>query len=103
MFFLTTLNSSPGKNIEPRCVGYFENLADAQAVLEKNLGDLAEDGYYNLAVIEEIGPGLYAAAKRERYWYCYHDLHKEGIFGGCGWRPSVAPHHFERTTNFAIG
>lgn len=43
-----------------RFVGFFAELETAKKVVEENLADLCECGYYQYAIIEEIEEGLYA-------------------------------------------
>lgn len=95
MFFLTTLSASPRNHVVPRCVGFFKKLEDARKVLEKNLGELDEAGHYNLAVIEEIGEGLYQMASRQRYWYGF-------LQSKNGWEVCQEPECYQRIRNFAL-
>lgn len=52
-----------------RVVGYFLKLEDAKQCIEQNLGDLYENGYYKYAVIEDVGPGLYASCESHPIFY----------------------------------
>ncbi len=49
-------------------VGFFTNLYEALDIIENNIFDLSEDGYYEYSVIMKINEGLYQTA-HEEYWY----------------------------------
>lgn len=46
-----------GENL--RIVGFFPNLDDAVRIVEDNVGDINENGYYKHATIEMVESGLY--------------------------------------------
>lgn len=52
----------------PRTVGFFRTFREAEKVIKYNLGDISEINYYNAAVIEKVGFGLYPMPKKET-WY----------------------------------
>jgi len=54
-----------------RAPGYFRKLDEAFDCISRNRGDIFEDGYYNYAVIEQIGQGLYPNI-REIQWFFYN-------------------------------
>lgn len=54
-----------------RAPGYFRKLDEAFDCISRNCGDMFEDGYYNYAVIEQIGQGLYPNI-REVQWFFYN-------------------------------
>jgi len=60
-----------------RAPGYFRKLDEAFECISKNRGDIFEDGYYNYAVIERIGPGLYPHIE-EIQWF-YYDRNDRSI------------------------
>lgn len=56
--------------LRDRAPGYFRKLDEAFECISKNRGDIFEDGYYNYAVIEKIGQGLYPQVQ-EIQWFFY--------------------------------
>lgn len=67
-------------------VGVFETQKDAEHIVLSNSGDIAENGYYHYAVIEEVGLGLYGLSGaqndvRKRMenikWYRWHKNEKQ--------------------------
>ena len=54
-----------------RAPGYFRKLEEAFECISRNRGDIFEDGYYNYAVIERIGQGLYPQVQ-EIQWFYYN-------------------------------
>lgn len=72
-FAVTTIrilpNEKDGLPFETRTVGLFDTRLEAQDVLEQDLGDLAEGGWYKYAVVEEVGHGLYPPPDLEWTWY----------------------------------
>lgn len=66
VFVLTTLFLNEiGRVSRSRTPGIYETLEDAKEAVTENHGDIAELGYYNHAVIEEMPFGLYPEAKSE--------------------------------------
>lgn len=66
MYFVTTVSEKHGN----RCVGYFTDKETAVEVVENNIGDIYEAGYYPYAVIENIPEGLYQY-DTEPLWFTY--------------------------------
>lgn len=67
-------------------VGIFETQKIAEEIILSNAGDIAEEGYYHYAVIEEVGLGLYGLSGdqeevRKRInnakWYRWHKKEKQ--------------------------
>lgn len=56
-----------------RCVGYFNDLIDAQICVEENYGDIYEEGYYPFCVIEAAEEGLYNIGGHGEWWYQWID------------------------------
>lgn len=52
-----------------RAPGYFRKLDEAFECISRNRGDIFEDGYYNYAVIERIGQGLYPQVQEIQWFY----------------------------------
>ena len=52
-----------------RAPGYFRKLEEAFDCISHNRGDIFEDGYYNYAVIECIGQGLYPQVQEIQWFY----------------------------------
>jgi hypothetical protein len=77
IYTVTTIQLVKNEVFEPdilrkRTVAFFTNLKDAEHVVVNNIGDVHEIGYYNHAVIEKLGPGLYPHVY-ETYWYKWQD------------------------------
>ena len=80
MFLIRTLkiNETPDGELfnihdvipHDRAPGYFRKLDEAFECISHNRGDIFEDGYYNYAVIERIGQGLYPTVD-EIQWFFY--------------------------------
>ena len=50
MYFITSISEKHGN----RCVGYVSELKDALDIVEDNMCDLWEAGYYPYVVIENV-------------------------------------------------
>jgi hypothetical protein len=68
IYFVTTLYIKNGRIERSRCVGFYPDIENANLCITQNWGDIHENGYYNYAVIECFGIGLYPHAKKE-VWY----------------------------------
>lgn len=68
MYFVTTVSEKNGT----RCVGYFTDKDTAIEIVENNIGDIYEEGYYPYAVIENIPEGLYQYDQNP-LWFTYID------------------------------
>ncbi|MCK9442850.1 MAG: hypothetical protein M0Q13_15685 [Methanothrix sp.] len=55
--YLDDIDLSKGK-LYDRCWGYFFDLEIAKNQVKNNSLDIAEDGYYNYAVIEKVHEGI---------------------------------------------
>lgn len=78
-YFVTTHTSLYGYTgrEKSRIVGFFPKLETAVSVVENNIGDIHEDGYYRHATIETIQSGLYPANDRQTLFYEWNnDVHK---------------------------
>ncbi len=53
-----------------RAPGWFRKFEEAYDCISQNRGDIFEDGYYNYALIERIGQGLYPQVE-EIQWFFY--------------------------------
>jgi len=76
-----------------RVVGYYDKLDLAKQCIEKNLGDIYEDGYYKYAVIEAHKPGLYPYCARPLF-YKWKDN---------GYKRIKRPKQLKGICNFTIG
>jgi len=81
-----------------RTVGFFRSRPEAESMLTGDFGDLGEAGYYQLAVVEEIPPGLYPVARGAK-WYRY-GVAWEGTTRPV-WAEAEAPAWAERLTGCA--
>ena len=68
MYFITSISEKHGN----RCVGYVSQLSDALYILEHDIGDLWEAGYYPYAVIEDVQEGLYQYDQNP-LWFKYNE------------------------------
>lgn len=67
IYVVTTIRSDPETN-RIRTIAWTAELGDALRIVQDNMGDIAESGYYDLAVIEEIFEGVYPIASRQWWW-----------------------------------
>jgi len=81
-----------------RTVGFFRSRREAESMLTGDFGDLGEAGYYQLAAVEEIPPGLYPVARGAK-WYRY-DVAWEGTTRPV-WVETEPPAWAERLTGCA--
>ena len=56
--------------LRERTVGFFRRMEEAFLAVSNNRMDIFEDGYYNYAVIERVGQGLYPRVN-ELQWFFY--------------------------------
>lgn len=59
-----------------RTIAWVSEFGDANRIVFENIGDLSEQGYYKLAVIEEIYEGIYPTAARQWWFMWNRDLEK---------------------------
>jgi hypothetical protein len=59
IYTVTTLFFKEGQFIRQRTPGWYTTLERAKECIEENWGDIYEHAYYNYALIEELGEGLY--------------------------------------------
>ena len=78
---------------ESRTIGYFLTLEEAKRVVKNNICDIHED-YYKYAIIEEVGPGLYASTEAKEFWYRWTKN---------GYRPIQKPSQLNQVVGFTIG
>lgn len=71
--YLDEIDFSKGE-LRNRCWGYYLDLALAKKDVIDNAVDIAEEGYYNYAVIEKVPEGLLPAALgiTEVQWFKYN-------------------------------
>jgi plasmid replication initiation protein len=81
-----------------RVVCWYRDLDKIEKILNDNLGDINEDGYYNFAVVEKTLEGLYNfnGDKDAELWYKW-DKEKEN-YQRCN-----KPRCFDSTIGFGIG
>lgn len=92
MYFITTVNPD-----DYRCVGYVSSLDEAIRIVENNIGDLYEEGYYPYAVIENIPEGIYKYDQNP-IWFKFDD--RKYKYKRVDERPSYIDNHF---VGFGIG
>jgi len=107
IYFVTTIRLNGDK----RTVGYYFNFHDAQATIEGNHGDIYEEGYYQYALIEHMGSGLYPAPAQSETWYKWEGLRysqpdANGSYSygdDAGYKTCDKPEKFARFVGWAIG
>ncbi len=83
-----------------RTPAIFSKLESAIQAIRDNDGDMADDGYYQYAVIEETSlDTIYPEDSGERWWFKYNSITDE--FEPCS--ISALPRHFSRMCGFGIG
>lgn len=93
MYFITTITKDFN---EFRCIGYFKDLSNAKRILEYNVHDVYECGYYPYAVIEFIPEGIYRY-DLEPQWYKWDKIDNKYI--ECIFQPL----EIKNCVGFAIG
>jgi hypothetical protein len=68
MIYLVTTLQFADATRNSRCVGFYFDLEDANRLVFNNGMDIAEEGYYRYAVIEEKGEGTYRMVSNE-WWF----------------------------------
>jgi hypothetical protein len=87
-----------------RCWGWFMDVNEAKKVIENNVGDIYECGYYNLAMIESSEEGFSFLGTKPLQWYKvdYNPNSQSGEFDY-----TVAeidpPKRFDRVVGFSCG
>lgn len=93
IYVVTTVRYALGAG--DRAVGFFHELNEAKRILEENILDICEDGYYPYAVIESTQPGVYTYP-RDEYWYQWNN--DEGKY-----EPCKKPDRFEKIIGWGLG
>jgi hypothetical protein len=52
-----------------RCWGWYKDLERAERCVKENWGDIYENGYYNLALIEPITEGMIGVCPGDERWF----------------------------------
>lgn len=68
---LDEIDLSKGE-LRNRCWGYYLDLELAKKDTIDNVTDIAEDGYYNYAVIENVPEGILPIGIKEVQWFKYN-------------------------------
>lgn len=97
MYFVTTIrtkdNDMSGRCT--RCIGYWPELSQAKYIITNN--NLDEAGYYNYAVIEKFGPGLYPMCRLNETKGMWYRLYKNKVV------KIKIPRRFKQVRSFGIG
>lgn len=80
-----------------RCWGYYFDRADAEHVIEHNETDISELGYYQYAVLTELGEGP-LANQHELQWYEFHWVTNDHP---SGWRQLTSVTKIEKPLKYA--
>ena len=83
------------RTLNSRCIGYYFNFEDAKESVLYNNYDMADNGYYNYAVIEKIREGLYREPSEKHYF----EYTVGGMFKECD-EPEILKDSFH---SFGIG
>ena len=67
---LNEIDLRKGK-LRARCWGWYSDLDKAKEHTRDNVTDIAEDGYYNYAVIEDVSEEMLPLDTKEIQWYKY--------------------------------
>lgn len=96
VYFVTTVHLGyMGEIVRKRCIGWYPQWTQAKMAIEGNSGDMYENGHYNHAVVERLGPGIYPMTQKKfEVWYRW---------GGGKYRDCRKPKRLKNTVNFAIG
>lgn len=89
-----------------RTHGWYEKRTDAIKCVKKNLGDIYENGYYNCALVEGVGEGLYniSGTLEEEDWFFVYPLQdKDGAIESYHIVKTDKPDCFTGVINFSIG
>jgi len=92
IFVITTLQPSLYKI--HRTVSFTHELEEAKKIVENNICDIAEEGYYLFCIIEETVPGIYNIPENE-WWYQWNPS------TGC-YEPTEKPDKFKIAVGFGI-
>lgn len=71
------------------------DFTDARSVIIDNFHDMAENGYYEYAIIEKVREGLYPFGS-DSWWFVYDPKVRTYI-------PTEKPAKFASSYNFSIG
>ena len=78
-----------------RCVGFYHDFEKACDVVQRNICDINEMGYYPYAVIEVVGEGIYAYPRKE-FWYKWnHDTER--------YEDCPKPEKFKQVVGWSVG
>ena len=85
------------KASDSRCIGIYTDVNLATEAVLNNYGDMYEEGWYPLAVIEaKDSDVVYAGFLDEQHWF---EWDKEK----CGYQPIPRPERFERICGWGVG
>ena len=85
-----------GKRTDSRCWGWYFDVKDAIEGIKENVTDIAEDGFYEYAVIEKVPEGIIPVRTTEVQWYHYDK--KTEKYSEC-----EKPNWSEHIINWSIG
>ena len=94
IYTVTCLNMNNRGDIrDRRCWGYHYDKKALEDAVKGNAADLFEQGWYQVAVVEVILPGICPAAKTVSCWH----------FTGKRVKPIGIPEPLAKVSNFAMG
>ena len=102
IYTITTIPATfPQK--DSRCIGWFENCAEAFAEVRHNSGDMYEEGEYRYALIEEVNPGIYSFPRKE-FWFEWNEGRIDNEFPSSGYIIlENKPNRFKQTACWSMG
>ena len=102
IFTITTLRAK-----HKRCVGWFPTKKQAiDTVTDLETGEnISEEGYYPLAVVEELRPGIYPCPPISEEWFkwCSYWTGQHTEPQKWGYFSTHKPNQYKNAVNFGIG
>ncbi len=88
------------KIVRSKISAWFSDFNDAEQVILNNYGDIFEDNYYNIALIEKVNKGLYPESTCVS-WYeaIYEDPYSDPV----SIKKIEMPTCLDKICNFGIG
>ena len=92
---ITTIKNDNPASKGFRSVGFFFDMEQSQRIVENNIGDISECGYYRYCVIEVFDEGIYQESKEE-IWYVWYS--EQNRYVRC-----LKPNNLKMFVNYGIG
>jgi|GEM_PF-6134826 len=72
IFVIAVIKTTPNQPDLVRTIGWTVDVNDAIRFVRENVGGMSENGYYDLAVVEELGEGIYNHALQQ-FWFMWNE------------------------------